>query len=293
MQKNVFYIFIFACFFSFSCRPKSADTSRYISVSIEPQRYFAEKIVGDKFQVKSLVPSGSNPESFDPAPSQMVALGKSKAYFMIGLFGFEKAWMASLSQSNQRMLLVDCSKYVAEEEAHQHHASATGEHHGHSHGGKDPHIWNSPETALAVANSILDGVVRIDPENADYYQSNFNKLVAEIHHTDSIIKKKIAKAKIRTFIIYHPALSYFAEEYRLEQYSVEFNGKSPSPSQMASLVDLAKAKGIKTIFIQPEYDRKNAEVLAREIGGKIVEINPLAYDWKTEMIKIAEALEKQ
>lgn len=291
MRKNNIYTFFFLCLLLIGCRQKNAEKAQIISVSIEPQRYFAEKIVGDKFQVKTLVSNGSSPESFDPAPSQMVDLGKSRAYFMIGLFAFEKVRASNLNQSNPEMLLVDCSKNLVEQEhdhqGHSHH------HEGHEHEGADPHVWNSPETALGIAKAILQGVITIDPANKNIYQTNYEALKKEIYQTDSIVRCKLANAKIRTFIIYHPALSYFAKEYGLEQYTVEFHGKAPSPSQMVELVNLSKQKGIKTVFVQPEFDRKNAEVLAREIGANVVEINPLAYDWKNEMVKIAEALEKQ
>jgi zinc transport system substrate-binding protein len=291
MIKNNFYIFLAFCLLLTGCRQKSAVKSEFISVSIEPQRYFAEKIVGDKFKVKTLVPNGSSPESFDPAPSQMVDLGKSRAYFMIGLFAFEKVRASNLSESNPEMLLVDCSKnLICVEQGHEGHSHA---HDGHSHQGSDPHIWNSPETALVVAKNILQGVTQIDPANKNFYEANYKKLEKEIYETDSIVKQKLVNLKTRQFIIYHPALSYFAKEYGLEQYTVEFQGKAPSPSQMVELVNESKTKGIKTVFVQPEFDRKNAEVLAKEIGAHVVEINPLAYDWKEEMVKIAEALEKQ
>ncbi len=267
-----------------SCQTKSRDKSPFISVSIEPQRYFAEKIVGDKFQVKSLVPNGSSPESFDPSPSQMIAFGQSKAYFMLGFFPFEKKWGKSFEENNPSAVLVDCSKSIDRK---------TLLHDSDGHADFDPHVWNSPKNALVISKEILDGVVSIDPANKVYYEANFKKLSDEISETDSIIRQKLSKLQKRTFIIYHPALSYFAKEYGLEQYSVESEGKSPSPSQMVELVKLAKAKGIKTIFVQPEFDKKNAEVLANEIDGRIVEINPLAYDWKEEMLKIADALENQ
>ncbi len=291
MRKKDLYIFLTFCFLLIGCRQRNADKFDFISVSIEPQRYFAEKIVGDKFEVRTLVPNGSSPESFDPAPSQMVDLSKSKAYFMIGLFAFEKVRAVSLGQSNPGMLLVDCSRNMAHARRKQ---EVNGhEHDGHGHDGLDPHIWNSPETALGVAKNILKGVVQIDPANKVFYEANYRKLEREIQETDSIVRHKLADVKPRAFIIYHPALSYFAEEYGLEQYTVESHGKAPSPSQMVELVNFSKQKGIKTVFVQPEFDRKNAEVLAKEIGANVVEINPLAYDWKGEMKKIAESLEKQ
>lgn len=292
MNLKLLCLLVFFGIFVTGCTKKATTkNNNYISVSIEPQRFFAEKIVGNKFLVKSVVPAGSNPESFDPAPSEMMILGDSRAYFMIGLFGFEKVWKDNLSQSNPEMLLVDCSSSIRKDKSLMQSAEHT--HEGHSHGTVDPHIWNSPKTALLVAQCIFEGVVKMDPVNKNYYEQNFSNLKNEISETDSIVRTILASAQKKTFIIYHPALSYFADEYGLEQLSIEFNGKSPSPSQMTSLIREAKNKGIKTIFIQPEFDKKNAQVLAREIGGRVFEINPLAYEWKDEMIKIAKAIANQ
>ncbi len=91
-------------------------------------------------------------------------------------------------------------------------------------------------------------------------------------------------------MIYHPALSYFARDYNLEQFSLEIGGKTPSPAHMKWMIDLGREKNISTIFLQQQFDQKNAEVLANEIGAKIVQINPLDPDWQGQMYYIANQL---
>ena len=91
-------------------------------------------------------------------------------------------------------------------------------------------------------------------------------------------------------MIYHPALSYFARDYGLHQYSIEDGGKEPSPAHMKQLMDLCKSEHIEVIFVQPEFDKRNAETIARQTGTKVVAINPLSYDWQTEMVNVAKAL---
>lgn len=94
----------------------------------------------------------------------------------------------------------------------------------------------------------------------------------------------------RSFIIYHPALSYLARDYALKQYSIEFEGKNPSPAQMKALIDTARKEGIEVVFVQQGFDTKNAAAIANEIGAKVYRINPLAYEWDKEMIRIARIL---
>lgn len=272
-----------------SCSKKQ-DTRPILSVSIEPQKYFLEQLVGDKYTVHCVIPNGSNPESFDPAPSQMVSLGKSSMYFKVGFLGFENSWMDNIQKNNPNLKIIDCSISIQTEEYEEDHDHDHKHMHDHSHDGPDPHIWSSPNTALIMAENMYKALVMNDASNEAYYKSNFETLSNEFHQTDSIIRAYIAKASSKDFIIYHPALSYFAREYGLRQHCIEFEGKNPSPSQMKQMIDLAKKENVKVVFVQEEFDKKNAETVAQEIGAKIVPINLLSYNWSAEMIKIAKAL---
>ena len=97
----------------------------------------------------------------------------------------------------------------------------------------------------------------------------------------------------RSFIIFHPSLGYFANQYDLHQHSIEFEGKNPSPAQIRMLIDDAGKENIKTVFIQRGFDERNAEVIAKEVGADIFEIDPLNYNWDTELIRIAEILSRE
>lgn len=278
------FLFIITCFvFLTSCNQKNDSQQKILSVSIEPQRYFLETIVGDRYKVNCVIPPGSNPESFDPTPSQMVSLGKSEAYFKVGQLSFENVWINNVKQNNPSLIIVDSSEGIE-------HLDSECHGHNHSHEGEDPHIWSSPISALKMVVNMYNAVIEIDPDNTVYYSENFDKLKKSITETDSIIKSYIDSSTNKTFIIYHPALSYLSDEYGLEQLSIEHNGKSPSPSQLKKLIDIAKAKDVKVVFIQEEYDVKNAETIAKEIGAKVLPINLLSYDWSNEMIKIAKAI---
>ena len=97
----------------------------------------------------------------------------------------------------------------------------------------------------------------------------------------------------KAFLIYHPALTYFAEDYGWTQISIETDGKEPSPAQLARIIQACKEKQVRTIFVQQEFDRKNAELIAKETGTRIATINPLSYDWTGELLKIAHTLHDQ
>lgn len=288
------YIFLLiTLFFVVGCNTVGSDKPT-VSVTIEPQRYFVEQIGGDNFKVNTIVPAGTSPETYDPTPSQMVALGKSSVYFMVGYLGFENAWGKTLAENNTGVIVVNTSNEISLIEGenlenviggHQHHD-------GHNHQGVDPHVWSSPKSVLIMAENMLNALVMADVENQKEYRDNFKALQEEIIATDKKITSLLDNAPVKSFIIYHPALGYFARDYNLTQYSIEFEGKSPSPQQLKQMIDFAQEQGVKTIFVQKGFDMKNAESLAKEVGASIHSIDPLSYNWSEELIKIAEILSK-
>lgn len=295
MQK---YLFLFSfALLAFACGPGSSkgsrDGKRVLTVTIEPQRYFLDRIVGNAFTINTLVPVGTSPETYEPAPSVMVNMGKSEVYFMVGDLGFERAWSQRLAENNPEVLIVNCSDGVERMEGHEHHHDEGDAHHHHHHDGMDPHVWSSPKAVKLFTRNMLEAVVNADPGNEEIYRENYRQLLGTIERTDSTIQTLLDNAKGRSFIIYHPALGYFARDYGLSQLSIEFEGKNPSPSQIKELVDIARAEKVNTIFVQMGFDKKNAEVIAQEINGEIFVIDPLAYEWDEELIRIASILSRE
>lgn len=266
---------------------KKETKERTITVTIEPQRYFTEAIAGDHFKVVSMVPKGSSPETYDPTPKQLVSLGESEAYFRIGHIGFEVSWMERLMKNAPHTQVFDLSKGIEfiHEEGHVH-----GDH--HHVGGVDPHTWNSAINAKIIANNIFKALCSLDKENETYYLARYDSLIHRIEETDSIVFNMLKQSDNadHAFMIYHPALSYFARDYGLHQICIEEGGKEPSPAHLKGLIEISKFEEVRVIFVQPEFDKRNAEIVAKETGTKVVPINPLSYNWNEEMIHIAKSL---
>ena len=263
-----------------------------ITVTLEPQRYFTEAIAGDKFKVVSMVPKGSSPETYDPVPQQLVSLGDSKAYFRIGYIGFEQTWMERLMNNTPHIQVFDTSKgidLILNNGDHD-HGHGHGPHDGHTHA-VEPHVWNSTANALIIAGNTYKALSQLDKANDAYYMARYDSLCQRIQHTDSLIRQQLsAPEAAKAFMIYHPALSYFARDYGLHQISIEEGGKEPSPAHLKELIDLCQTEDVRVIFVQPEFDKRNAETIAQQTGTKVVPINPLSYDWEEEMLNVAKAL---
>ena len=278
-------IYILTLFILSACGNTTQKSEKSIlTVTLEPLRYFTEAIAGDNYEIVSMVPKGSSPESYDPTPQQLVNLSKSQAYFRIGYIGFEQAWMKKLEANCPNMKVYDTSKGIdlIRDKGHWH-----GDH--FHEGGVEPHVWNSTQNALIIADNIYQALCELDSTHQEDYQKRLDVLKQTIQQTDTNVRTLLENAD-STFLIYHPALSYFARDYGLKQVSIEEGGKEPSPAQLKALIETCRNENVHTIFVQQEFDQRNAQLIANELGVNIVSINPLSYDWVKEMIRIAEAL---
>lgn len=272
-----------------ACQGKKEGGTRMISVTIEPQRYFVEKIAGDLFQVYCVTPAGQSPETYDPTPQQMVQISRSQAYFRIGEIGFEQAWMKNLQSQNPDMRVFDLSEgmELIKNQEEEHEGEEALHHH---HGSVDPHIWTSISGAKVIAQNTCQALVKLDPENQGTYQAGYQRLIGEIDSTAVEMKRLLQPLAGSAFIIYHPTLTYFAREFGLQQLCIELDGKEPSPAQLKRLIETAAQSKAKVVFVQQEFDQKNAELIAKETGCRLVKINPLSYNWHDEMIRLATIL---
>lgn len=253
----------------FSCSSAKNDNANKITVSIEPLRYLTEQIVGDRFEVVTMVPKGSSPETYEPTARQMADLSESILYIKVGELGFERTWMPRLTSNAPHITVVNSSEGIT------------------SHIGDDPHSWMSARNAIIMAHNIYEAVKRIDVKDSVFFRQRLDSLCSFIHATDKYIRQTTAQAQCKSFIIYHPALTYFASDYGLEQLALEEHGREPSAAELEQIISTARAKGVKTMFIQREFANRNVDIITNAIGARKVEINPLGYDWNKEMRRIA------
>ena len=284
MKKLIYLLILLVCCACGNTAQK--DEKPILTVTLEPLRYFTEALAGDHYQVVSMVPKGNSQESYDPTPQQLVNLSRSQAYLRIGYIGFEQAWMKKLEENNPDMKVFDTSQGVdlIRGEGHWH-----GDH--FHEGGVEPHIWNSTRNASVIADNIFAALCELDAAHQANYQYRLDSLKQIINQTDANVRTSLENAD-STFLIYHPALSYFARDYGLKQISIEEGGKEPSPAQLKALIEACRKENAHTIFVQQEFDQRNAQLIADELGVNVVSINPLSYNWAEEMLRVAQALKR-
>lgn len=268
-----------------ACKPAAQKNEKPIlMVTIEPLRYFAEAVAGDRYEVVSMVPKGVSPETYDPTPQQMIDLNQSAAYLRIGHIGFEEVWMDRLSENLPDLKIYDMSEGVdwIHEESHPND--------GHHHHGVEPHIWNSAVNAEIIAENVYNALCKMDEASQPFYKHRLDSLKQVISATDSLVRDFLCQNADSTFLIYHPSLSYYAREYGLKQICIEDEGKEPSPAHLKELMETCKEHGVNVLFLQKEFSMDSALLIADELGLRIVPINPLSYQWQDEMLKVARTL---
>jgi len=283
-MRRIFY-FLIICLIISCGRNGTNSGNKIITVSIAPFKYFVEEIAGNDFTVNIMVPAGADPHTYEPFPDQIIKLRKSVAYISNGYLGFEMNWLGRFYETNQtmkRLSLGDKIDLLATQPDHPG---------GHIEGA-DPHYWVSPKCALVIANSVRGLLFELNPSQRQKYESNYQLLISKIQEIDNKARESFSDVPIKCFMIYHPNLAYVARDYGLEEIAVEFEGKEPTPSRMRELIDRARKDNLKTIFVQMEYDTKNAKAIAGEIGAEIVLIDPLSENWQKSTTDIIDALHK-
>jgi len=254
-----------------------------VFVSIPPQKYFVEKIGGNLVSVSVMVTPGSNPHNYEPRPNQMTALSKAEIYFAIGIT-FEDVWLDKFSGINPTMRIVHTEEGI-EKISMTPHENYDGGYRGHplkhksDHGTKDPHVWLSPVNGKIIAKNILKALQEQNPSSSQQYIDNYQAFVKEIEDLDAQLKSLFAGKKGMKFMVFHPAWGYFAKAYDLVQVPIEVEGKEPKPAQLKELIRFAKQERITVIFVQPQFSKRSAETIAREIGGQVVIADDLAAEW--------------
>jgi len=256
-------------------------------VSIVPQKYFVEKIAGDLAQVTVMVPPGASPATYEPRPSQMRALSRADLYFAIGV-PFEKAWLPRFAAQNPKMKIVDITEGIRKVPmaAHDHDHGHEGDRHPHE--TLDPHVWLSPPLVKILARNIAEALEKADPVHADTYRKNFAAFDRDLDALFATLKKRLAPCRGHAMMVFHPSWGYFARAFGLKQIPIEIEGKEPRSRELMHLIEEAKEHHVRAIFIQPQFSRRAAEVIARSIGARVIVADPMAYDWKRNLLSIAD-----
>lgn len=250
-----------------------------VVVTVGPQEEFVKRVGGDRVDVTVMVPPGADPHTYEPLPNQMKQVQNAQIYFQVGSgIEFELTWMDKLTSMNPQMKVVNTSQGIellpntAENEE-----------------GTDSHVWVSPRNAKIMVENIYQSLIQTDPQNKEYYTKNRDEYLKQLDELDKNITQTLSGKNNTKIMVYHPAWAYFCRDYNLQQISIQSQGKEPSPQGIANLVDQSRKENIKVIFVTPQFSSSNAQVIATEIGGRVIVVDDLSENYLDNMKKVAEA----
>ena len=263
-------------------------------VSVLPIRTVVERIGGELVDVRVMVQPGYDPVTYDATPQQITALAEADLYVRVGV-PFENAWMQRIRSANPAMPILDARSGIAPREPrlhrddHRQGGESDAPHHDEHHHGhdSDPHIWTDPRLVMHFAGAIRDQLAQLAPAQHAVFTRNHATFVDELQRLDEDIRALLKPLKNRRFLVFHPAWGYFADAYGLTQVSIEHNGKQPGAKALANLIDQAKRERIRVVFVQPQFDRRQAQQVAQAIGGRVIAADPLAPDYVDNMRRVA------
>jgi zinc transport system substrate-binding protein len=253
----------------------AADKPISVFVSVLPQKYFVERVGGERVKVNVMVLPGHSPATYEPTPRQLLRLSEARAYFRIGV-PFEESWIERIRAANPRMNIIDTSVGMGLLSAQRLSLALDASHLGHD---KDPHSWTSPPVVGVQSQQIRDALVDLDPAHRTEYEANYRDFAQALKELDQYIRNRLRDIDRRSFMVFHPSWGYYAQTYGLRQISIEKQGKVPGAKQLTEIIDLAKSEGINVIFIQRQFSRETAESIARAIGAKMITVDPLAENY--------------
>ncbi|MDY5730912.1 MAG: zinc ABC transporter substrate-binding protein [Eubacteriales bacterium] len=269
------YVLLF-CAFCLLLSSVAQAQENQIAVTILPLQAFADKITGGTIPVMVAVPQGASPESYEPSPKEMESLSKASVYFSIGMPA-EAIKITPFLQENTK--IVNLAQLVS--------ANYPDLEINHE---RDPHIWLSIARSKFMVQTMCETLVEIYPNQKEVFEKNTAAFLQELDALDSYIKTSLKGIKDNKFIAFHPAFQYFAEEYGLEMFSLEEHGHEATVRQLEMRLQLAKEKNIKVIFIQDEISSRQATAFADAVGGKVLKLSPLAYEYVNNMKAMTDVL---
>jgi len=238
-----------------------------VIASIAPLADFVKQIGGEQVEVTLLLPPGASPHIYEPTPKTLLAISRSKIFIKVGSgleFWAEKIIKAS---GNKNIVVVIASSGIPLiQRTHSHHPSDG-----------DPHIWLDPTIAHTIVTKIEKALIEVDPYHSELYRANASVYKTKLSQLDREIAQKVKTFKTKEYVTFHPAWNYFSKRYGLSVAGVieESPGKEPSPKHIAQIIKEINRIGSSVVFVEPQFNPKIAEAVARECNAEIVFLDPI------------------
>jgi zinc transport system substrate-binding protein len=279
----LFFLFIISVSSLLSFAQQDLSDSRKIKIvaSVFPLMEFARAVAGERGEASLLLPPGAEAHTWQPRPSDIIRLSSARLFIFIGLN--MEPWLNDFLKSvkNPQLKLLEAGQGISLLES-----EAQDAHHEHGQMIPDPHVWLDFEHDQVIVERIAEILSEIEPKSSSIFKKNALVYKDKLQSLDQKFREGLRNCLHRTFIIGgHSAFGYLARRYDLDQVSLYgLNPDSgPTPKMMAEAVETARKLEIKVIFFEVRIGNKLAKTLAKEIGAKLLVLNPGANLTKAEL----------
>lgn len=260
-----------------------------VSVTFNAMKEFVEAVGGDKVEISTIIPDGTEPHDFEPKAQDLVGLSTAQVFVYNG-FGME-TWVdnAVSAANNQKLITVDASSGATP-------ITNTNKDEIKEHGQYDPHIWLSLKGAETEVKNIKMALVKADSANSHYYETNCNHYISQLESLYNQYKEKFKTVQKKSIVTGHAAFAYLCRDFGLQQNSVEdvFAEGEPSAQQLAQLIKYCNKNNVTTIFAEEMTSPEVSKTLASEVGAKVETIYTMesTEDHKTYLERVTDNLSK-
>ncbi len=261
------------CLFSaltlFACGNKiqpANDGKIKVSVTFDAMKEFTLAVGGNKVDISTIIPDGTEPHDFEPKPRDIAGLSNAQVFVYNGMD--METWVnaAVNAADNKNLVTVEASKGVTPIKATDTGVSSDSRY--------DPHVWISLKDAEIEASNIKDALIRVDPSDSSYFEKNCGNFTSQIESLYKTYQAKFNKVSKKDFVTGHAAFAYLCRDFGLRQNSVEdvFADGEPSAQKLKQLIDYCKTNKVNTVFVEDMVSPAVSNTLADAAGAKVEKI---------------------
>lgn len=252
----------------------SAKNKLVVAVSFAPYAKVVDAIGGEEVEVVTLLPPGSDIRYYKPKPQEIKAFSRADVYFTDGS-GVDRAWFSRFRQVKKTIAVVDISENIVWRNG--------------ADGRPDPYIWNSPKQMAAICANVRMALSELRPEKDRSFVINLSLFLRRLNSVNDELKRAVLKLpkENKKVLVTRPRFGYMAHDYGFQQIPVEVSGNGPK--DIKKLVEAGRKHGTQLVFVSPLFGKKSAEALEKELGAKVVIVDPISYNFLNELTSVTNA----
>jgi zinc/manganese transport system substrate-binding protein len=239
----------------------------------------AQEVGGDKVDVESIARGYQDPHFVEAKPSFLLKLRKADLLIVVGL-ELEIGWLPPLiTQSSNPNIQVSAPGYLDASRFARILEIPTGQvtrAEGDVHPQGNPHYWLDPDNGLRIAKGIADKLSEMRPNDAAYFAQRYTAFEQHLKQADQQWQAQWKPYAGRKIVTYHRSWPNFAEHFGLNVvgYVEPRPGIPPSPQHTVELIGQMRRDNVKVIVVEPYFDLKTPNAVARDTGGQVVVLMP-------------------